>query len=167
MHQKMSLILTLLEMQYFGKEYGEAIVSNARRLAEMLYNSGLYVLNKNHNFTSTHQVHITCTKQEMCDFYENCIYFNITLNTKTKRLFRHSGIRIGVQEITRYFWTESELVLLSELLTFLFNNPKVYMQTNNQKRIEEILGILYPKKRIHYTFLKNDTFKMLEKLLTD
>jgi len=48
----------------------------------------------------------------------------ITLNGKRKRLFHDSGLRIGVQEIARYRWTESELESLAALLADIVSSDK-------------------------------------------
>lgn len=167
MHQKMSLILTLLELQYFGKEYSDKTVYNAQRLSQMLQTRGLSLLNAANGYTNTHQLHFTCTPQEMNDFYDNCVYCNVTLNFKTKKLFKYSGIRIGTQEISRYNWSEKELFMLSNLLEILFYHPHIYNQPKELKKANEIIHILSEKKNIHYTFAKDETFNTLETLLKD
>lgn len=80
MHQKMSLILTLLELECFGKEYALSTIATAKTLANLLAREGFNVLNKERGCTDTHQIHITCPKTQMEYFYDNCTYYNITLN---------------------------------------------------------------------------------------
>lgn len=152
LNEKLSLICTLLEMKYFGKDYAALTVQNARDLANILSDCGFQVMNKKRNFTSTHQIFITCNEQQMYTFYNNCDYYNITLNFKTKRIFKNGGIRIGTQEISRYKWGHSELLIIGDILKCLYDHPKAYLNDTIDAYIREKIGMLLPLKKIQYTF---------------
>lgn len=152
LNEKLSLICTLLELKFFGKEYAELTIQNARDLANILTNLGFNVLNKKRKYTSTHQIFINCSEQQMKDFYENCDFYNITLNFKNKKVFKNYGIRLGTQEISRYNWGISELQVIGDILKCLFEYPKAYLDNNIdnyvRKRINELLFL----KKVSFTF---------------
>ena len=152
MHQVMSLIYTLLEIESFGEEYAKRTIENAQILSEKLHANGIKVLNQKKGFTSTHQVFIHCSEEKMMSFYENCEYYNITLNFKTKKLFGYSGIRIGTQAISRFNWSTEEINRIAEILIILYNQPKVFLNINLDKMIRETIRQLQDKKRIFFTF---------------
>lgn len=153
MHQVMSLIYTLLEIENFGEEYAKRTIENAQILSEKLCKNGINVLNQEQGFTSTHQLFIHCPEETMMSFYENCEYYNITLNFKTKKLFGYSGIRIGTQAISRYNWKTEEINLISEILIILYNNPKAYLNNNLNRIIKGKIKKLQDKKEIFFTFV--------------
>jgi glycine hydroxymethyltransferase len=156
MHQKMSLILTLLEMEYFGQQYVSKTIENAQILASNLSKRGFNVLNHANGYTRTHQIHFSCTKNEMNYFYDNCTFYNVTLNFKTKRLFDCSGIRIGTQEVSRYNWGEDDMKALSEILYAFMQTPRLYEKKEQTHYIQQKLNALTQKKEIHFTFKTND-----------
>lgn len=164
MHQNISLIFTLLEQEYFGNAYGCKIIENAQSLSNKLTQQGICVLNGKNNYTQTHQIFITCSLQEMNEFYDNCCHYNITLNYKTKRLFGEAGIRIGTQEISRYNWTDYELNLLAEILVFLMKNPQAYLDKANDSFITDRLDYLISKKEIGFTFTPSEYEKYVKQI---
>lgn len=166
MHQKMSLILTLLEMEYFGKEYSRAIIDNAQTLARILAQKGFHVLNRQNGYTQTHQIHITCSPEQMYSFYDNCTYYNVTLNFKTKKLFNNAGIRLGTQEISRYGWDKDVLQTLGALLDIFMKNPCVYKLKGQARTVQSMIESLIDKKEIHFTFAENEYSNILKGLFT-
>lgn len=155
MHQKISLLFALLESEYFGEDYSNLILNNARTLGNKLNEVGFDILNKSQGISKTHQIFFSCPFEEMNSFYENCDYYNISLNYKTKKLFNYSGIRIGVQEISRYNWHEEELNCITELLS-LMRMPQVYQNKSKNQQIENIIELLVCKKNIDFTFQSNE-----------
>lgn len=164
LNEKLSLICTLLEMKYFGKNYAAKTVQNARDLASILSDCGFQVMNKSKKYTSTHQIFITCSKQQMYTFYDNCDYYNITLNFKTKKIFKNGGIRIGTQEISRYNWGDSELLILGDILKCLYDHPKVYLDNDLNAYIRKKISMLLPLKIIQYTFEPKDYETILKEI---
>lgn len=152
MHQIMSLICALLEIESFGEKYAKRTIENAQILSEKLFINGINVLNQEKGFTSTHQLFIHCSEEKMMSFYENCEYYNITLNFKTKKLFGYSGIRIGTQAISRFNWNTEEINRIAEILIILYNQPKVFLNINLDRMIRGKIKQLQDKKKIFFTF---------------
>ena len=96
-------------------------------------------------YSNTHQLFIKCASNEMNHIYYNALKYGVTLNTKEKKLFGNTGIRLGTQEIARYGWKEDALELIGEILHELRTN------TPNASFIDHIKQKLPPKKII-YTF---------------
>lgn len=164
LNEKLSLICTLLEIRYFGGDYATCTVQNARDLANILSNCGFQVMNKNRNYTSTHQIFLTCNTNQMYSFYDNCDYYNITLNFKTKKIFKDGGIRIGTQEISRYKWGHSELLIIGDILKCLYDHPKAYLNDSINAYIREKINMLLPLKKIQYTFELKDYETILKEI---
>lgn len=164
LNEKMSLILTLIEMKYYGREYATLTVQNAKNLAIILSELGFNVMNKARDYTNTHQIFITCSKQQMYNFYDNCDFYNITLNFKTKKVFNDYGIRIGTQEISRYNWGDPELMILGDILKCLYEHPKAYLDNNLNTYIRNKLFMLTPKKEIGFTFCTTEYSKLFKEI---
>lgn len=113
-----SLLLALIELEQFGEQYEKKIIENANYLAKKLEEYDLNIAKINEQiYTNTHQIFILCkNKEQMNLIYGNASKYGITLNTKTKPLFNGYGIRLGVQEITRYGWEKDELDILAYII---------------------------------------------------
>ncbi len=121
-HRYAALAITSLEMILFGEEYAEQIVKNAKRLAEALYNYGLKVLAENKGFTTTHQVLIDVSNQgggaKNALLLEKAnIIVNKNLLPWDKDPVNPSGIRIGVQEITRLGMKEHDMEEIAKFIS--------------------------------------------------
>ena len=81
----------------------------------------------------------------MNTIYENAILSNVTLNKKERKLFGGFGIRLGVQEITRYNWDKVALQKISRIVYLLSQKPF------QEAKCNEIINAL-PNKSIQYTF---------------
>ena len=111
------LLLALIEQEAYAETYQKSIVDTANMLGAMLENRGFGVARlSDGRYSRTHQIFILTDRETSERIYLNAVRFNVTLNKKHKALFRNDGIRLGVQEIARYGWGESELELLSEVL---------------------------------------------------
>lgn len=164
LNEKLSLICALLEIKYFGEDYATCTVQNAKDLANILSNLGFQVMNKKGDYTSTHQIFLTCSKHQMYTFYDNCDYYNITLNFKTKKIFKDGGIRIGTQEISRYKWGHSELLIIGDILKCLYEHPKAYLNDAINASVKEKISALLPLKKIQYTFEPKDYKTILKEI---
>lgn len=144
-----ALCLTLIEQIEVGKEYQNKIVENANKLGHKLVNYGLNVVHISTNkYTETHQLFIKFEKDITNMIYERALKYNITLNKRISQLY--TGIRIGVQEITRYQYSDSDLNDVAKLI-FLLSQLIA-----NDKEISEICQRLSIKKQPHY--ILNDIF---------
>ena len=145
MHQVISLLFALLEMEYYGNEYAKAIVETANRLGSAISLQGFDLAMVGNKYSETHQLFIRCNRDEMDWLFENAIRYGITLNKKEKALFSGTGIRLGTQEIARYGWGPETCSVISRILKeLLADNP-------NEHYIHGLKAQL-PEKIIKYTF---------------
>lgn len=148
LHHVASLLFTFLEVEAFGELYAQNIIANANYLGEQLELYGFKVAKVSDDiFTNTHQLFITMSPNETDYFFDQCIEYNITLNKKKKPLYNGTGIRLGVQEITRYGWDKSDLDIVAKIL-FL-----IYSKKTNKNEIVRLIDTIKYKKQIKYTFL--------------
>jgi glycine hydroxymethyltransferase len=130
LHRIPALYLTLLEMEKFGKAYAKQIVKNAKTLAEELYNFGLYVLGKEIGFTQTHQVLVDVQNVGGGDFVAKKLEkANIIVNKNVLfgdivNVKQPNGIRIGVQEMTRFGMKEKEMKEIARMIKEIILDKK-------------------------------------------
>ncbi|MCI8566876.1 MAG: hypothetical protein HFI39_11260 [Lachnospiraceae bacterium] len=145
MHQKICLLFSLLEFEEFGDKYMSHMVHCANYLGKKLCDYGFDIANWHGQISSTHQIFIRCSKEEMDTIYDNAYKCEVTLNKKHKALFLGYGIRLGTQEIARYDWNDEALDRCAYVVKELAN-PNI-----NTKEILDIVHSL-PVKIVHYTF---------------
>ncbi len=145
-HQVISLLHCLIEMKYYGKEYQCNTVRTANLLGKELHNKGINVVCKNEIYTKSHQLFLEMPEENMHTMFNNAVKCSITLNTKKKALFKGGfGIRLGLQEISRYNYNDDSILIIAEIL-------KCISQNNCSKNFVDSLLAKLPPKRIHYTF---------------
>jgi len=122
LHRIPALYSTLKEMQKFGKSYSSQVIKNAQFLASTFFNFGFNVLGKESGFTKSHQMGIDVKEfgggTKVADTLEHAniilnknILYKDELNPKNP-----NGIRIGVQEMTRFGMKEKEMKTIAELI---------------------------------------------------
>lgn len=143
-----SLLLALFEQMKFGKEYQQEIIDNANYLGKKLEELGLTIAKiDKEKYTKTHQIFLLTDINTMNIVYNNAIKYGITLNKKTKPLFDGYGIRIGLQEITRYKWTHAQLDLLAKIILEITKNEP------NGSFLVESIKLLSAEKINQYSYL--------------
>jgi glycine hydroxymethyltransferase len=117
-----SLAITTCEMMVFAEEYTKQIVTNAKTLARSLSNLGFNVQAKEFDFTESHQVAVDVSElgggNEVARILkENDIILNMNLLPfePLEKVTNPAGIRIGVQEMTRFGMKEKEMERIAEL----------------------------------------------------
>ncbi|MDP8003175.1 MAG: serine hydroxymethyltransferase [Caldisphaera sp.] len=123
LHRLPATAITALEMIDFGEEYAKQITKNAKKLATSLAERGFKVLGEHLDYTMSHQVLVDVSAQgggaKIAKLLEDS---NIILN---KNLLPHdspdavqnpSGLRIGVQEMTRFGMKEDEMDQIAEFM---------------------------------------------------
>ncbi len=123
LHHKAALAIALAETKQFGKAYAAQTVKNAQALAAYLDELGFNVLCKDQGYTRSHQVAADVSKIGGGSLVaENMERANIIAN---KNLFPWdhemgkddpSGIRLGVQELTRLGMKEPEMKEVARLI---------------------------------------------------
>lgn len=146
-HHILSLSLVLMELEVFGDSYCKDIINNANQLGKDLEDNGFNVIKRTPNcYTNTHQIFLPMPVEQMDVFMNRCRDFGIALNARYKRLYQGSGIRIGVQEVTRYGWNAKEMKEIASILTLLQHND-IDTYTINTR-----ISSLVSHREIHYTF---------------
>jgi glycine hydroxymethyltransferase len=118
-----SLLVATLEVEVHGAAYAEAVVRNARALAEGLSRRGLRVAAEGRGFTSSHQVAVDvgeagggkAVASRLADQDVIC-NMNLLPGAGGGTALNPNGIRLGVQEMTRYGMGVAEMDEIARLL---------------------------------------------------
>jgi len=125
LHTIPGLLVAIREMKAYGASYATQIVLNAKALGRALSDEGISVEAKEFGFTETHQIALKVSrygpaKQVAQQLAENNIILNYNLLPGDQDAKNPSGLRIGVQELTRLGMKETEMgeiaVLMKEVL---------------------------------------------------
>jgi glycine hydroxymethyltransferase len=118
-----SLLVATLEVEAFGRDYAAAVVRNARALAQALADRGLRVAGESRGFTSSHQVAVDvgeagggkAVAKRLADQDVIC-NMNLLPGEPGTNAQNPRGIRLGVQEMTRYGMGPKEMDEIARLL---------------------------------------------------
>ncbi len=121
LHAMAALAITLAEMQVYAQEYAAQTVKNSRALGEALYELGIDVLCPDLGFTQSHALAVDVSAhgggQVVAQDLEDAnIICNKNMLPSDTSAIRPSGIRLGVQELTRVGMRESEMKQVAELI---------------------------------------------------
>ncbi len=164
LHHMAALAITLAEHIEFGREYAEQIVKNAKTLAQEMYEYGFNVLGEKNGFTESHTILVDVTAQgggrKVAEDLERaniiCNY-NLLPYDNPKKPRHPSGIRLGVQELTRIGMKESEMKYVAELI------KKVAMDGKIDDTREEVKELKKKFNKIHYCFNEGyEAYKFME-----
>lgn len=145
-HQVVSLVHTMVEMKYFGKEYQANTIRIANVLGKELSKLGFNVVHDGTLYTKTHQLFLEMSKEDMEIMFDNAIKTGVTLNTKKKPLFHGGyGIRLGLQEVSRYNWNDNAIVNIAKILKL------ISVKEFNMNEVNALIDTMPPKK-IYFTF---------------
>ncbi len=157
-------VVAAMEIIEFGQDYAKQVVRNAKKLAEELYNLGYKVLGEKYGFTETHQVAVDVSDygggEEVAKKLEKV---GIILNKNLlpwdpiEMSANPSGIRIGVQEVTRLGMGEDEIGRLAELIDMTIKERKNFNAIRN-----EVKEFKRPFRKIKYSFDECDAYKFPE-----
>lgn len=153
LHRMPALYGALREMQTFGKDYAGQIVKNAQALARELDSLGFNVLAKERGFTRSHQVLVNCGQPGSGGVAAAALErANIILN---KNIIpgdgvdprNPRGIRIGVQEMTRYGMKEDEMKQIAEFI------KRVVLDKENPETVgKEAVAFRAAFQKMEYSF---------------
>jgi glycine hydroxymethyltransferase len=121
LHSLPALLVAIREMKQHATVYAAQIVKNAQALGKALDESGVDVEARDFGYTRSHQIAVNvgaygggvAVAQRL---EENDVIVNYNLLPYDKDARNPSGLRIGVQEMTRYGMGEAEMQRLAELL---------------------------------------------------
>ncbi len=150
-HSLAGYVAACLEMMEFGEAYAKQIVKNAKRLAESLYNLGYDVVCPDLGFTESHQIAVDVSKlgggdkiAKMLEEVGIILNKNLLPWDDVKKADNPSGIRIGVQEVTRLGMKEDEMDAIAELIDI----------TIKEKRSKEEIRMLVRELKSQFTTVK-------------
>jgi glycine hydroxymethyltransferase len=118
-----ALLVSALEVEAFGAEYAARTIDNARALASALAARGLSVACPERGHTESHQVVLDCAEHgggkrasaRLCGQDIVC-NMNLLPGEPAKNAFDPRGVRLGVQEMTRYGMGPPEMEEVATLL---------------------------------------------------
>jgi len=154
LHHVAGYAIALAEMQEFGQDYANQIVKNSKALGQAMHENGFKVLCENKGFTQSHQLLLDVSDfgggKEFADQMERS---NIILNKNMlpwdsmKDSRNPSGIRIGVQELTRVGMKESEMKEIGELI------KRVMVDKEEPEKVKsDVVELRGNFTKIHYCF---------------
>ncbi len=146
--------ITLAEFEEFGEDYVRQIVKNSKALGEAMHSLGFKVLCEDKGFTESHQLAIDFGKpgegSRISKLFEaNNIITNCEMLPwdDPKKPMNPSGIRIGVQELTRIGMKPGEMKAIAEIMKEAVDGKDV---RNMVKEIRRDFNT------VHYCFNKLD-----------
>jgi glycine/serine hydroxymethyltransferase len=128
----LALLMAVYEMNEFKEEYQKQVRANAKAFARALNDAGIQVEgDEKEGFTETHQVVIRIKahgdgREIACRLEENNVVTNYQALPDDETFLKSSGIRIGVQEMTRFGMKEKDFERLSGFIAdVIVRNKKV------------------------------------------
>jgi len=117
-----ALAIATYEMMEFGQDYARQIIANAKALGAKLFEMGLKVQAADLGFTESHQLAIDVSEFGGGDevarhLKDNNIILNMNLLPfeALDQVSNPAGIRLGVQEMTRFGMKEPEMEIIARL----------------------------------------------------
>lgn len=154
LHRLPATAVTAIEMKYFGRDYASQITKNARKLAEALAERGFKVIGEHLGYTKSHQIAVDVKQQgggakvaKLLEEANIIVNKNLLPYDKPEDVNNPSGIRIGVQEMTRYGMKEDEMDEIAELI------KKVVIDNKDPKEIKkEVIELRKRFLEVKFTF---------------
>ncbi len=154
LHRLPAIAVTALEMKYFGKEYASQIVRNARRLAEKLAEEGFKVLGEHLGYTKSHQVLVDVREYgggakvaKLLEQANIIVNKNLLPYDPPDAIKNPSGLRLGVQEMTRFGMKESDMDTIAKLMA------DVVIRGKDPKTVaQEVIEFRRRFQEVKYTF---------------
>ena len=168
LHRLAATAVTGIEMKLYGEEYARQIIKNAKALAEALVENGFKVVAENKGYTMSHQVVVDVKElgggAKAAKLLEDA---NIILNKnmlpwdKPEDIKNPSGLRIGIQEVTRWGMKEDDMKVIAEFM------KKVIINGKDPKEVgKEVIEFRKNYLEIHYALkITGDEEKELLKLM--
>jgi glycine hydroxymethyltransferase len=167
LHHVAGLAVTLAEMIHFGEAYASQTIANAKTLAQGLYEAGLDVLCADKGFTTSHQIAINVRDYEngaevANKLEEANIITNKNMLPGDKDPRNPSGIRLGVQELTRIGMKGSEMKEIATLIKRVIGAK----EKEEVKKVKgEVIELRKEFQTVHYCFDGQGAYDFPETLL--
>ena len=146
-HTLPGLLIAIREMAAHGKKYACQTIANAKALGQALTDEGVNVEAREFEFTESHQLAINVTNFGIARSIarslseKNNIITNYNMLPGDKDAKNPSGLRIGVQEMTRYGMREAEMSEIASLMKEALSGKTVKT---------EIIKLRRRFTRVHY-----------------
>jgi len=135
LHTLPALLAAIREMQEHGASYAGQIVANAQALAHALEAEGIPVEARDFGYTKSHQIAVNVADHgggldvaQRLEASDIIVNYNLLPHDSDAR--NPSGLRIGVQEMTRYGMREPEMQRLAELTAACIKGIAVQPEVN-------------------------------------
>ncbi len=135
LHSLPALLVAIREMQAHGREYATQIVANAQALGAALDAEGVAVEAKEFGFTKSHQIAVNVSSYgggvavaQRLEASDIIVNYNLLPHDRDAR--NPSGLRIGVQEMTRYGMKQAQMQRLAELMAACIKGTSVKAEAN-------------------------------------
>jgi len=158
LHRLPATAVTALEMLEFGRQYADQVIRNAKRLAGALAERGFTVLAEHMGYTTSHQVLLDVTKQGggakaalLLEEANIIVNKNLLPKDPPEAVKNPSGLRIGVQEMTRFGMKEDEMDVIADFM------ERVLIKGEEPSKVrEEVKGFRSNFTKVHYGFRLED-----------
>ncbi len=131
------------EVMEFGEQYSDDTIKNARALASAMDRLGFDVQAKEFGFTESHQIAVNVKEfnggekvSRNLEINDIVLNMNMLPHEPLSAHDRPEGIRIGVQEMTRFGMGEDEMVRIAELIKECLIEKKSVKEEVNRFRSE-------------------------------
>jgi glycine hydroxymethyltransferase len=146
-----ALAIATYEMMEFGQPYAQQTIANAKALGVKLYEMGFHVQAAELGFTASHQLAVDVSEVGGGDevarhLKDNNIILNMNLlpSESLDQVTNPAGIRLGVQEMTRFGMKESEMETIARFFKTCLMDGK-YVG-------DEVAEFRKNFSRVHYSF---------------
>lgn len=156
LHRLPCLAVAALEMLEFGEAYARQTVANAQALAQALHELGFHVLAEHKGFTQSHQVVVDVTELGRGPVDEKMEKANIIMNRNLlprdasadmSSVDNPSGIRLGVQELTRWGLKESDMLEVAQFF------KRVLVDNEDPTKVrDDVIELRSGFQKVHYCF---------------
>jgi glycine hydroxymethyltransferase len=154
LHRLPAVAVTALEMIHFGEQYADQIIRNAKAFAEALHSEGLDVVGEHLGFTKSHQVVINVRKYgggaKIAKLLEDAniiVNKNLLPEDPPEAVKDPSGIRTGVQEMTRFGMKEDDFKEIARFFREVIIDKKD--PSSVAKKVSEFRSHF---TKVHYAF---------------
>jgi glycine hydroxymethyltransferase len=164
LHRVAALAIALAEMLEYGGAYAKAIVDNSKGLARSLHERGFKVLCPHKGFTESHQVVLDVSslgggrwaskRLEEANIITN---MNLLPWDDVKRSGNPSGLRLGVQEVTRLGMKRSDMDFVAEKM------EEVLLRGRDPAEVKkEVAAFMASYQEVKYCFDGSNAYRLLE-----
>lgn len=154
LHRLPAMVVTLAEFLEFGQAYAKQGVKNSRAMGQALYERGLNALCEHKGFTRSHQVLLDVKENGGGNWAAKALEdANIVLNKNllpwddVKNSKDPSGLRIGIQEMTRFGMKEKEMEEIAE-----FIKRVVFDKEKPEKVKGDVAEFRKQYRQVHFCF---------------